>query len=39
VGTMSLNGNTSLSSVTSFGNFSSTLSNPRVMEFSLRYSF
>lgn len=39
VGTMSLNGNTSLSSVTSFGNFSSTLSNPRVMEFALRYSF
>jgi hypothetical protein len=39
VGTMSLNGNTSLSSVTSFGNFSSTLSNPRVMEFGLRYTF
>jgi hypothetical protein len=39
VGTMSLNGNTSLSNVTSFGNFSSTLSNPRVMEFGLRYSF
>jgi hypothetical protein len=39
VGTMSVNGNTSLSSVSSFGNFSSTLSNPRVMEFGLRYSF
>ncbi len=39
VGTMSVNGNTSLSSVSSFGNFSSTLSNPRVMEFALRYSF
>jgi len=39
VGTMSINGNTSLSSVSSFGNFSSTLSNPRVMEFALRYSF
>jgi hypothetical protein len=39
VGTMALNGNNSLSSSTSFGNFSSTLSNPRVMEFSLRYTF
>ena len=39
VGTMSLNGNNSLSSVSSFGNFSSTLSNPRVMEFALRYAF
>jgi len=39
VGTMSLNGNNSLSSVTSFGNFSSTLSQPRVMEFALRYIF
>ena len=39
VGTMSLNGNTSLSSSSSFGNFSSTLSNPRVMEFGLRYTF
>ena len=39
VGTLVLNGNTSLSSVSSFGNFSSTLSNPRVMEFALRYSF
>jgi Carboxypeptidase regulatory-like domain len=39
VGTMSLNGNTSLSSSSSFGNFSSTLSNPRVMEFMLRYAF
>ena len=39
VGTMSINGNTTLSSVSSFGNFSSTLSNPRVMEFALRYSF
>ena len=33
VGTMQLNGNNSLSSSSSFGNFSSTLSNPRVMEF------
>jgi hypothetical protein len=39
VGTMVLNGNTSLFNVSSFGNFSSTLSNPRVMEFALRYSF
>jgi hypothetical protein len=39
VGTMALNGNNSLSSVTSFGNFSSTLSSPRAMEFALRYSF
>jgi len=39
VGTLVLNGNTSLSSVSSFGNFSSTLSNPRVMEFALRYGF
>ena len=39
VGTMSLNGNAYLSSSSSFGNFSSTLSNPRVMEFGLRYTF
>jgi hypothetical protein len=39
VGTMSLNGNNSLSSSSSFGNFSSTLSNPRVMEFGMRYTF
>ena len=39
VGTMSLNGNNSLSSSSSFGNFSSTLSNPRVMEFMIRYVF
>ncbi len=39
VGTMQLNGNNSLSSSSSFGNFSSTLSNPRVMEFMLRYVF
>jgi hypothetical protein len=39
VGTMSINGNTSLSNSSSFGNFSSTLSNPRVSEFSLRYTF
>ena len=38
VGTMSLNGNPFLSA-SSFGNFSSTLSNPRVMEFGLRYTF
>ncbi len=39
VGTMYLDGNTSLSNATSFGNFSSTLSNARVMEFGLRYTF
>jgi hypothetical protein len=39
VGTLSLNSNNYLSSSTSFGNFSSTLSNPRVMEFALRYTF
>ncbi|MGA9511012.1 MAG: carboxypeptidase-like regulatory domain-containing protein [Candidatus Sulfotelmatobacter sp.] len=39
VGTMQLNSNNSLSSSSSFGNFSSTLSNPRVMEFMLRYVF
>jgi Carboxypeptidase regulatory-like domain len=39
VGTMSLAGNTSLSDVTSFGNFTSTLSNARVMEFAVRYTF
>jgi hypothetical protein len=39
VGTMQLNGNNSLSSSSSFGNFSSTLSNARVMEFSIRYTF
>ncbi|MGA8213742.1 MAG: carboxypeptidase-like regulatory domain-containing protein [Candidatus Sulfotelmatobacter sp.] len=39
VGTMSLDDNTSLSSSSSFGNFSSTLSNPRVNEFMLRYVF
>ncbi len=39
VGTMSLNGNNYLSSSSSFGNFSSTLSNARVMEFGLRYTF
>ena len=39
VGTMQINGNNSLSSSSSFGNFSSTLSNARVMEFSIRYSF
>ncbi len=40
VGTMQLNlaGN-SITNSTSFGNFSSTLSNPRVLEFALRYSF
>lgn len=40
VGTMQLNlaGN-SITSSGSFGNFSSTLSNPRVLEFALRYSF
>src|SRR5712692_608635 len=39
VGTMQFNGNNSLANGSSFGNFSSTLSNPRVMEFALRYSF
>ena len=39
VGTLQLNGNNSLANGSSFGNFSSTLSNPRVMEFALRYSF
>jgi hypothetical protein len=39
VGNMSLAGNTSLSNSSSFGNFTSTLSNARVMEFALRYSF
>jgi hypothetical protein len=39
VGAMSLAGNTSISNVTSFGNFTSTLSNARVMELALRYSF
>jgi len=39
VGSMSLAGNTVLSSVTSFGNFTSTLSNSRVMEFAFRYTF
>lgn len=40
VGTMQLNlaGN-SITNSGSFGNFSSTLSNPRVIEFALRYSF
>ena len=39
VGTMQLGGNNSISNSTSFGNFVSTLSNPRVMEFALRYTF
>ncbi len=39
IATMSLAGNTNLASVTSFGNFTSTLSNARVMEFGLRYTF
>lgn len=39
VATMSINGNTYLSTLGSFGNFSSTLSNPRVMEFGVRYTF
>jgi hypothetical protein len=40
VGTMQLNlaGN-SITNSASFGNFSSTLSNPRVLEFAVRYSF
>jgi len=39
VGTMNLAGNTILSSSSSFGNFNSTLSNARVMELAVRYSF
>src|SRR5580658_615750 len=39
VGTMQLDGNNAVTSSTSFGNFSSTLSNPRVMEFAVRYTF
>lgn len=39
VGTMQLSGNNSVSNSTNFGNFLSTLSYPRVMEFALRYSF
>jgi hypothetical protein len=39
VGTMQLNGNNSLSNSSSFGNFSSTLSQQRVMEFAMRYTF
>ena len=39
VGTMQLSGNNSISNNTNFGNFASTLSNPRVMEFALRYAF
>jgi len=39
VGTMQLDGNNAVTSNTSFGNFSSTLSNPRVMEFAVRYTF
>jgi Carboxypeptidase regulatory-like domain len=39
VGTMQLSGNNSISNSTNFGNFLSTLSNPRVMEFALRYTF
>jgi len=39
VGTMQLNSNNYLNNSSSFGNFSSTLSNPRVMEFALRYNF
>jgi hypothetical protein len=39
VGSMQLEGNNQLSNNSAFGNFSSTLSNARVMEFALRYSF
>jgi hypothetical protein len=39
VGTMQLNFNNVTSNNSLFGNFSSTLSNARVMEFALRYSF
>jgi hypothetical protein len=39
VGTMQLNANNSISNSSSFGNFSSTLSQQRVMEFALRYTF
>jgi hypothetical protein len=36
---MQLNGNNSISNSSSFGNFSSTLSQQRVMEFAVRYTF
>ena len=39
VGPMQLDANNQLSNSSAFGNFSSTLSNSRVMEFALRYSF
>jgi hypothetical protein len=39
VGPMQLDGDNQLSNSSAFGNFSSTLSNARVMEFALRYSF
>jgi len=39
VGTMQLNGNNTIANSTSFGNFSSTLSQYRVMEFAMRYTF
>jgi hypothetical protein len=39
VGSMYLADNTSISNVSSFGNFTSTLSNARVMELALRYTF
>lgn len=39
VGTMQISGNNSVSNSTSFGNFASTLSNPRVMEFAVRFTF
>jgi hypothetical protein len=39
VGTMQLSGNNLITDNTTFGNLSSTLSNPRVMEFALRYAF
>lgn len=39
VGTMQLNSNNSISNSSSFGNFSSTLAQQRVMEFALRFSF
>ena len=39
VGTMQLNSNNSISNSSSFGNFSSTLAQQRVMEFALRFTF